>query len=364
MTNPATAWFGAARQLSGAFLAGETAFSSPGAAGEIVDSGGTARIRDSRGVMWTIREIEQALVMQRGAAEGIDPLVKQMTDIPDVLDRFKGDPAAIRRTLRTLLEEMRANNTEMLGKVREDARFAFKASRISDNIPSATIPGGRYALQGIHLVVHQEIGEFFAGDVFYALGVDDLFSAELGRQELAAFGLTLGIVLLSVLCPPLGFLAGVAVAVHDVRKAREKERLYGSMIDPELVLTRAEVEVELFAAYLGLALSLLPEVGTIGGAVMRGGRVALRAGIGAGMRSAGRHVARRVSRQIAEAASRDLLEAFITEILVNAVMEKIIQKVLEPILARIEREAQLTGAVGGPEGARFILMVLESEQRR
>lgn len=37
------------------------------------------------------------------------------------------------------------------------------------------------------------------------------------------------------------------------------------------------------------------------------------------------------------------------------------QKLMEPVLAYVEREAMLHGAVGGPEGARFILMVLDSQ---
>ncbi|MEH1029298.1 hypothetical protein V6W11_16290 [Micromonospora profundi] len=361
MANPSTAWFGAAHSLAGAFLAAEAAFASPGAAGEIVERDGVTRIRDSHGVLWTVADIEQAMVIQRGEAEGIDPLVKQITDLPDVLARFAGDRSAIRDELWRVLQDMRRNNVEMLDRARGDAGFAFRASRISEHIPSATIPGGRYALQGIHLVTHQQIGEFFGGSSFYTLGVDDLFSSELGRQALSAFALTVGIIALSVLCPPLGFAVGVAVAVGDVVHAHQRERLYGALIDPELVLTRAEVEVELFAAYLGLALSLIPEVGTIGGAAVRGGRVALRYGLRAGLRSGGRYVARRVARQVIEAASRDLLQAFVTEILLNEVLERVVQKLMEPILAYVEREAMLRSAVGGPEGARFLLMVLDSQ---
>ena len=356
------AWFTAARSLSGAFTSGGQALTTTGGAGEVVETGGVARIRDSHGVMWSETDIEQALVMQRGSAEGIDPLVKQMTKIPDVLSRFKTNPDAIRDVLWKLLLEMQENNGEMLRKAKADAWWAFRASRISDDIPSATVPGSRYALQGIHLQVHHAIGAFFGGDAFYALGIDALFNAELGRQELTSFGINLGIVLLSILCPPLGFIVGVGVALHDVARARERERLFGALIDPELVLTRAEVEVELFAAYLGLALSLLPEVGTVGGAVARGGKAALAGGLRAGLRAAGRYVLRRVARQVVEAAARDLLQAFITEILVQEVLSRVIQKVLEPVLAHIEREAMLTESVGGPEGARFALMVLGQEK--
>ncbi|WP_030489677.1 hypothetical protein [Micromonospora chokoriensis] len=361
MANPSTAWYGAARAISSAFLATEAALSSPGAAGEIVERDGTTRIRDSHAVLWTLAEIEQALVIQRGEAEGIDPLVKQITDLPDVLARFAGDRSAIRDELWRVLQDMRRNNTEMLGRARTDARFAFRSSRISEHIPSATIPRGRFALQGIHLVTHQQIGEFFGANLYYATGVDDLFSTELGREALSAFAVMVGIIALSLLCPPLGFVVGVAVAAVDVAHAHQRERLYSSMLDPELVLTRTEVEVELFAAYLGLALSLIPEAGTIGGAAVRGGRVALRFGVRAGLRAARGYVVRRVTRQIIEAASRDLLQGFLTEILLNEVLERVVQKLMEPVLAYVEREAMLSGAVGGPEGARFILMVLDSQ---
>ncbi|MET7707553.1 hypothetical protein [Micromonospora sp. NPDC005413] len=361
VANPSTAWYGAARAISSAFLATEAALTSPGAAGEIVETDGTTRIRDSHAVLWTQAEIEQALVIQRGEAEGIDPLVKQITDLPDLLARFAGNRSAIRDELWRVLQDMRRNNTEMLGRARTDARFAFRSSRISEHIPSATIPRGRFALQGIHLVTHQQIGEFFGGNLYYATGVDDLFATELGREALSSFGIMVGIIALSILCPPLGFVVGVAVAAVDVAHAHQRARLYASMLDPELVLTRTEVEVELFAAYLGLALSLIPEVGTIGGAAVRGGRVALRFGVRAGLRAARGYVVRRVTRQIIEAASRDLLQAFLTEILLNEVLERVVQKLMEPVLAYVEREAMLSGAVGGPEGARFILMVLDSQ---
>ncbi|MDG4757763.1 hypothetical protein [Micromonospora sp. WMMD710] len=361
MANPSTAWYGAARAISTAFLAAEATLTSPGAAGEIVERDGTARIRDSHAVLWTLAEIEQALVIQRGEAEGVDPLVKQITDVPDVLARFAGDRSAIRDELWRVLHDMQRNNTEMLGRARADARFAFRSSRISEHIPSATIPGGQFALQGIHLVTHQQIGEFFGGNLYYATGTDSLFNTELGREALTGIGIMVGIIALSVLCPPLGFVVGVAVAAVDVAHAHQRARLYESLLDPELVLTRTEVEVELFAAYLGLAMSLIPEAGTIGGAAVRGGRVALRFGVRAGLRAARGYVVRRVTRQIIEAASRDLLQAFLTEILLNEVLERVVQKLMEPVLAYVEREAMLSGAVGGPEGARFILMVLDSQ---
>jgi hypothetical protein len=374
-TNPATHWFTAARALSGVFLAVDRPAHGAGQSYEVVRGDDrVTRIRDSHGTLWSMADIEQAMVMQRGLAEGIDPLVKQISELPNLMQRFRENRSAIRDELWRVLNEMRTNNAEMLEKTRADAMYAFRASTVQEHSPSVTIPGTSYALQGIHLQAHQQIGEFFLGDSYYAGGVDYLFSAELGRESLLNAALMLEIIVLSIACPPLGFAVGIAVSAVDVAHARERERLFESLIDPELVLTRAEVELELFAAYLGLALSIIPEAGTVAGAVGRGGRIALRAGIrttlrsglraglrtGArrGARAASRYVVRRITRQIIEAASHDLLEAFIREVVTNVVMDQIIRKVMEPILACVEREAQIRESVGGPEGARLILSIL------
>lgn len=367
VTNPATAWFGAARALSGAFLASEQA-TSAGAKGEIVTTDGVTRIRDSHGVLWTQHELESAMVIRRGEAEGIDPLVKQIADVPEVLERFQQNRDAIRTELRAVLTEMSANNTEMLAKTRADAWFAFRASQISEHIPSATVSGSSYALQGIHLRVHEELGEFFAGDAFYALGIDGLFNGELGRRELTTFGITVGITLLSVLCPPLGIAAGVAYAGVEVVRAHERARIHGALVDPELVIDRATVELELFAAYLGLALSLVPVGGALAKSAGRGGLVALRTGLRSGLRTglrmgtaaARRDLVRRWNRMLIEAAKQDLLTAFVTELVSDAVLDRVVSEAMGPLLSYVEREARITGAVGGREGARFVIAVLDS----
>lgn len=369
--DPATQWLTASRALSSAFVVHAEHAHAPGAAYEIVaGSDGTVRVRDSHGTLWSEQDLEQALPMQRGMAEGIDPLIKQMTDIPEVLDRFKTNRRAIRQELWRVLLEMQANNEEMLGKARQDRWFCFRASRLSENIPEATVSGSRYALQGIHLQAHLAIGEFFLGDPYYARGIDYLFMSEEGRQALTGFGIMVGLAILAVLCPPAAFIVGVKIALHDVAQAKEKERLFGSMIDPELVLTRAEVEMELFAAYLGLALSLIPEAGTVVGAAGKGAKAVVRTGLRAGLRqglragatAVGRSIARSVARQMLHAVRQDLLTAFVRELSVNFVMDQVIQKAMAPVLAHIEREAMIEESVGGPEGARFVLAVLSQEK--
>ena len=354
--DPATMWLAATRTLAGAFRDAQSA--PAGTAGEIVREGGTARVRDRYGTLWTRAEIEQAMVLRRGEAEGMDPLVKQITDLPDVLERFRTDRTAIRRELRRLLEEMSRGNTEMLRKARRDPGFALGASEMVDSAANGTVHGSRYQLIGIHKQVDQQLGEFFGGSWYYAAGLDDLFSAELGKAALADFGLSLSIIVLSILCPPMGLGAGLASVGRSYAQAEEKETLYESLIDPELVITRAEVELAWFAAYLEAALAVVPMAGTASKAAATGVRVTLRQGLRAGLRAGGRQVTRRISRELAQAASRDLLEAFVVEVTTDQVMGLVVQQVLAPVLQHLEREARLTGPVGGTQAAQELLQVL------
>ncbi len=362
---PAGEWVAATQSLANAFIAVNDSRFSKGKEKEVVNVKGIERIRDSHGVLWSLEEIESAMVTQRGSAESIDPLIKQISDLPKLMDRFRENSADLQYELYRVLTEMKSNNAEMLGKVRESAHYAFDATTMpQEDYRQATIRGTTYMLGGIHDLAHQQIGEFFQGEVYYATGVDSIFSAEIGRKALIEALWMIEIIMLSVVCPPLGFLAGLQKADMDLERAHERERMFGALLDPELVITRAEVEMELFAARLGMALSLIPEAGTVAGAVVQGGKVALRAGLRMGSKAAVRFVGRKIAKQIMAAAAKDLVEQFVKEALTNLVMDKIFQKILEPILAHIEREAQVTGSVGGKQGAQNILAIFKEEKRK
>jgi hypothetical protein len=362
---PGGEWVKATQSLANAFVAVNDARFSKGKAMEIVTVKDVERIRDSHGVLWSMEEIESAMVQQRGSAESIDPFVKQISDLPKLMDRFREHSDDVQYELYQVLTQMKSNNAEMLGKVRDSAHYAFDATTMpQEDYKQATIRGTSYVLGGIHDLAHQQIGEFFQGEVYYATGVDSIFSAEIGRKSLIEALSMIEIIILSVVCPPLGFLAGVQKADQDLERAHERERMFGALLDPELVITRAEVEMELFAARLGMALSLIPEAGTVVGAAARGGKVALRAGLRMGSKAAMRFVGRKMAKQIMAAAAKDLVEQFVKEVLTNVIMDKIIQNVLEPILSHIEREAQITESVGGKQGAQVILAILQDEQKK
>ncbi|AIE86492.1 hypothetical protein [Fimbriimonas ginsengisoli] len=347
----AAGWDAAASRLVSSLIGGAVV-RSVGEAYEIVQDGGVDKIRGSTGVLWTIDDLEQAIALRRGLAEGIDPLVKQITDTPDAVKRFKGTDS-IRRELETLLKEMVSNNEEMRGKADRDPMFAFKASSISEDIPQATVRGGKYSLQGIHRVAHEQIYDAFLYDSFYATGLDYLFDTEEGKAAIIGFGILAGFVLLCVLVPGgafIAFVAGGALAVHEVSKAYEKKRLYGALINPDLVLSHAEVEVGLFVAWFGLVLSLIPEAGTAAKGLVSGGRAVLKGEAKAIGKMAAKAVGTRVAKELAEYAVKDLLEAFVKELTINIVIDQVIQKSLAPVVKEIQNESSIGfGSGGGAE---------------
>jgi hypothetical protein len=239
-----------------------------------------------------------------------------------------------------------------------DPWYGFRASRISEHIEGATVPYSRFSLQGVHLTAHRQIGEFFRGDRFYPMGIDDLFMAQLGKESLTAFLEFTGIVLLAVVCPPAAALVGVELAAYHLDVAEERRRVYRSLIDPEEVRSLAEVEAELFAAQLGLALSFLP----VGGELLAEARAAFSvAGRGAaeaageaaaaGGRAAALGMADRAAVHLMRVIQRGIVETFIEEMAKAWLINKVIGWSLEPVMADLQREWGTTGPIGGMEGA-------------
>ncbi len=339
--------------------------------GRVVEVGGTPRIADGRGRYRTLAQIEEDIVANRGMIEAVDPLIKQFVELDEVMDHFRDPGVGVREELESVLNEMAEHNAEMQGKVAAGSMFAFRATAIRESVPTRTVPYSRYALGGIHLVAHEAIGEFFRGDNAYGQGINHLFGVEQGREQLGMVLEVAGLVALAVVCAPLAVAVGVGTAVYHVAEAEERERLYGALIDPELVASYADIEAELFGAYLGLAFSVLPGAGKAVGkgasagvrtATRQGVRGAARTGLGhlgraarlgpGGLARAGFAGARRhLTRAVAEQMKRDLLEELAKEIVTDRVVDLLLQQVLTPVIQSVHRESALSGPAGGMRGA-------------
>ena len=345
--SPATAWIAASAALIVA-LKGNPFAATAGTPYEVVQDQGVAKIRDRKGRLWSNDDLEQTISMEGQIAQGVDPLVKQLMDTEKVRKRFK-DAISVREELDSLLAEMVQDNGEMRGKTMSDPSFAFTSSPMEEDIPSATIPGGNYSLQGIHKVAHESIGDAFRNSWYYAKGVDELFDSEEGKNALEGFAVMTGLVLVSVLVPGgafVAFAAGGALAANAVGAAYERGRLYEALIDPDLVLKHADVEAGIFAAWVGAVIAVIPEAGPATKALLAGGKAAIKGEVKSATKAAGRAVAKRFMEELAECAARDILEAFIKEAAVNIIMDQIIQRALGPVIERVRHEASL-----GSEGS-------------
>jgi len=161
----------------------------------------------------------------------------------------------------------------------------------------------------------------------------------------------------------VGFNAGAALVGYQYKEAKEREAVYRSLIDPELVLSSAEVEQGLFVAELGLALAFIPEVGTI----LRGGSAAVRAISRQGLRSGAklftRYVRISITKEIAEQLKYGLVYAFVKDFAIAKGGEKVFQQIMEPIMDQLERDITTLGPVGGSAGAERLLQRLAEEEK-
>jgi hypothetical protein len=303
-------------------------------------------VQDAQGRDWTQEDLETAIAIKRGTAEAIDPLIKQITDLPEVMPKFRADRALIRPYLDQLLAQMLHNNEEQTRKTTESVEYAFRASRISENLPQATIPYTTYELGGIHRVFHDTIGDAFHGDTYYGMGIDALFSAELGREALSNFFEFTGTLLLSIVCAPLGSLVSIGFALHRRERALERLELYHSLIDPELIASYAELELELFMAEVETAMNIIPMAGKAAKVGIQGARATLKQGLRAGLRATGRQAVKQLLGQITKELKQGLVSSFVREVVQQKVMEVVLNHVLEPVIADLYKEL----AVGGPAG--------------
>jgi hypothetical protein len=325
-------------------------------------------ICDRYGRVWTREQLETAITLRRGTLESAEPLVKQLVDLPEVIDRFRGSSVSVAQELDVLLREMLWHNEMTRLRIANNAMEAIRASSIVRSWPQQTVPGSGFALQGIHRLAHEQIGEFFGGSTWYGNGVHEIFDREVKRGEQLAFLEFGGLVLLSVVCPPAAVVTGIGVAALHYAEALEKEELYQSLIDPELVLTRAEVEADLFATRLGLVVSLLPVAGELAAEARVAFRAVPRAGAAGAASAAGASRAGLFSVEATVAhltlvAERGFAQTLGMELAKEYVTDKVMEMALQPVLAAVQRRARERGPVGGLDQA-LAQLVARIEQRQ
>jgi hypothetical protein len=322
-------------------------------AGTIVKSGDrVVGVSDSDGRVWTKDELDQAIATRQQTAEGIDPLVKQIRDLPDLMDRLRLNRTTIRNELWKLLHEMHESNGDTIRKTEASWMFAVKASTIVESAPggdgtpplTATVRNSKYHLQHIHLMAHEAIGDAFMNDGYYGAGIDWIFDAEQGKAALREFFEFTGMVILAVVCAPLAVAVGAALAGYHLYEAQERESIYMSLIDPDLVLSAAEVEAGLFAAELGALLAFLPAGKQLASGATVVTKAIVRRGVSRGTQIALRYYRQRLTIQLVQQLQRELVPALVKEFAEEKLEDYLFDKLLMgPAMEQLQNEL-LVGA--------------------
>ena len=303
-------------------------------------------IKDETGRIWTLQELDQAMALRKGTAQAIDPMVEKIADLPQAVIMSKSDPKMAKRLLRETLDEMLSNNTDVLNKAQGGSQYAFRASKIREDINKRTVPYTSYALGGVHLLAHEAIGDSFLGDRSYAGALNHVFGVELGTQGLLSFFEFTGVFLLSVICPPLGAVAGLILGGVHLYQAHEQMKIPGGLFNSAAVLKTSDAELDLFLAELETAFALIPFAGKI---LKAGGRAAsgfVRSGARGAARSAARGLSDDIAKEMAEQLKNGLAHAFIRELASDQMIGKIIQAGITPVIQQLH--AELTRLEGAP----------------
>ena len=308
------------------------------------------RVRDMHGRLWTLAELEQAIALGTGTAQAIDPLVRKIADLPQAAVIAKSDPTMLRGYLKALLNEMLAGNTKITSEAEGPAEFAFRASKINEDVKNASVPGTSVVLGGLHLLAHQEIGASFMGDARYGEGLDYAFSAELGRQGLIAFFEFTGLLFLSVVCPPLGAVAGAIVARVHLDAAQEKMEMLKGLMDEDKVMSLADAELDLFLAELETVFAFIPLAGKALKFGAKGGVAMIRSGAKAGAKKAFSGLAKEVAEEMAAQLKHGLVIAFMKELASDQIVGKLVESAIEPAIKALMNEINLTVGAGNVPG--------------
>jgi hypothetical protein len=298
-------------------------------------------IQDEHGNVWTKASLEQALSQREYLVESIDPMIKQFSNdeatfilgmlnnnptfavrLPKgdiekaILVRVIGaDKISTKIVVEAILREMLKNNESQARKTRQSFDYAFDNAPLHENTKASHIPYCSFALQGLHKLADEQIGDAFRlHPEHYGWELNDVLSARAGAESLTSFFQMVGVVLLSIVCPPLGVAAGAAMAVRDYATALEKKELFRSLIDPDLVITRAEVEAGLFAAELGLALAFLPHAKSVLGGAVRGIEIVSEQGVRNSAKAIVTQARRALTREAAQAAAAAIRQRFARQV--------------------------------------------------
>ena len=328
------------------------------------------RVYDGKGQWWSRAELEAVITAQRQQATAVDPLLDKVSEIDDLVRQLKAaqflDANAsttlghqltshVDDVFRDLLSGLLEENERWLVKAATDRKLAFGLANFTrDDVRSASDIGAK--LSGIHKLADERLRPAFSDEDAYVAGMSRLAAEEIGKAELTELLSLVGLTVLAIFCPPLAFGVGLVQAAEGLMTAFEHRDLQRAMLNGDEILSKAQVEAEMWAAVINAALTVLPEVPSLARGAASATRAVVRGGAEEAAAAATRQAMRNIAKHLAELSIEHFTTRFARELVQNYLINLALSKAMNRIAEAVARQAGVAGHVSAGD----VLEVLSS----
>lgn len=354
--NPTEAWRTSTRAVTALMRPVEVHQSDPPVRGQVRQSANGLQVQDSTGRWWTLPELESFLSMGRQQAFSIDPVLEKLSDLDEFVSELRvAGPAGVDAVMHGLLKDLLHINESKTQKARIDVEVAFGLAKFrGTDIMSDDSIGAE--LSGIHAIADEALRPLFPGPLadIYVTAMRALVEDELNSEAFWEFFNLVGLTALAIICPVAAFAVAAVqagVAIHEALDHRDLQR---AMLNGDQILSKAQVEAELWGAAIGAALVCIPEIPGLawaGAGVVRTVAKHEAAEVAA---IAGRALVKRAVPHLAEVALDQLAVRFVKDCATGYVFNLVLQQAMERFTAAIAREVALTGHADLSDISRFV----------
>jgi hypothetical protein len=328
------------------------------------------RVYDGMGQWWSRAELDAVITAQRQQVSAVDPLLDKVSEIDDLVRQLKAAQvldanastvlghqltAHVDDIFRDLLSGLLKENERWLLKAATDRKLAFGLANFTrDDVRSASDIGAKLA--GIHKLADERLRPAFSDQDAYVAGMSRLAAEEIGKAELTEILSLVGLTVLAIFCPLLAFGVSLVQAAEGLMTAFEHRDLQRAMLNGDEILSKAQVEAEMWAAVINAALTVLPELPSLA----RGAGSATRALVRGEATEAAAAATRQAMRNIAKHLAELGIEHFTTRFAKELVQAYLINLALSKAMNRIAEAVARQVGVAGHASKGDVLEVLSS----
>jgi hypothetical protein len=183
----------------------------------------------------------------------------------------------------------------------------------------------------------------FTDERAFVDGMARLAAVEIGKAELSEILNLVGITVLAIFCAPLALAVGVIQAAEGIGTAIEHRDLQRAMLDADEILSKAQVEAEMWAAVISAALTVLPEVPALARGAARVGRAVAREELTDVAVAATRRAMNDIVANLTKLSIEHFTERFAKELATNYLIDLAMKKAMNRIADAVAQQVAITG---------------------